>query len=74
MTVPWPPGDIATRARAAAGNIAGHVEPPDFALQERDRRSEANAARDFTATFCGDPPKSFSALDQSRAARKALAS
>lgn len=31
---------------------------------EAERRCEASQRRDMTATFCGDPPPGYSALDQ----------
>ncbi len=40
----------------------GHVAPELIA--ERDARKAAYDRRDQTATFCGDPPVGFSALDQ----------
>ncbi len=40
----------------------GHVAPELIA--ERDARKAAYDRRDQTATFCGDPPKGYSALDQ----------
>lgn len=36
---------------------------------ERDARKAASDRRDLTSTFCGDPPKGYSALDQMRGGR-----
>jgi IS30 family transposase len=50
------------RAQKAAAKQA-HVDPEILA---RNARHEAAERRDLTATFFGDPPPGYSALDQKR--------
>lgn len=46
--------------------VVGSFRAPPEVLAERDARSAANDLRDTTATFCGDPPKGYSALERGR--------
>lgn len=44
--------------------LTGSICASSAALIERDRRKDAADRRDLTATFCGDPPVGYSALDR----------
>jgi hypothetical protein len=53
------------KARVADGYKRSTIAPEVEA--ERTERQLGNDARDITATFFGDPPRGFSALDKQRA-------
>jgi hypothetical protein len=62
--------DYIASQNAKEPHIAGSMRAPEFVLAERDKRSAAADLRDQTATFFGDPPPGYSALDRKRAAER----
>lgn len=46
--------------------VSSALRPSPRAIAEAERRYEAASRRDLTASFFGDPPPGYSALDQKR--------
>jgi hypothetical protein len=53
-----------TFAGVREANGKGPKRVSESALADRDRRRAAADRRDFTGTFCGDPPPGYSMLDR----------
>lgn len=47
-------------------NPVDYTNAPAAVFADLERRKAAADNRDFTATFCGDPPPGYSALDRKR--------